>query len=49
MRYFGAKLITQTYLINFNGFTYIWFRYGEITDLDKFLKKLHSVVLSWCN
>ena len=21
----------------------------EITDLDKFLKKLHSVVLSWCN
>ena len=21
----------------------------RITDLDKFLKKLHSIVLSWCN
>ena len=21
----------------------------EITDLDKFLKKLHNVILSWCN
>ena len=28
---------------------HIWFRYGEITDLDKFLKKLLSVVLSWYN
>ena len=21
----------------------------EITDMDKFLKILHSIVLSWCN
>ena len=28
---------------------HMWFSYGEITDLDKFLKKLLSVVLSWYN
>ena len=22
---------------------------GEINDLDKFLKKPHSAVISWCN
>ena len=30
-KYFGGKLITQTYAINFNGTSYIWFRYGKIT------------------
>ena len=39
----------MTNAINFNGTSYIWSRYGEITDLDKFLKKPHSVVLSWYN
>ena len=39
MKYFGAKLIRQTSASNFNGTSYTWFRYGEITDLAKFLKK----------
>ena len=45
MKYFGAKLIRQTKAINFSGTSYDLDR-GEITDLDKFLKKLHSIVLS---
>ena len=45
-KYFGAKLVRQTNVINFNGTSYIWFRFGQITDLDKFLIKPHSVVLS---
>ena len=47
-KYFGAKLIRQTDAINFNGTPYDLDR-GEITDLEKFLKKPHSMVLSWCN
>ena len=46
MKYFGAKLISQTDAINFNGTSYDLDR-SEMTDLDKFLKKPHSVVLSW--
>ena len=42
---FGTKLVRQTNAINFNGTSYDLDR-GEITDLDKFLKKPHSVVLS---
>ena len=43
-KYFGTKLIRQTNVINFNG-TFDLDR-DEVTDLQKFLKKPHSVVLS---
>ena len=47
IKYFGAKL-KQANAININRTSYDLDR-GEITDLDKFLKKPHSIVLSWCN
>ena len=47
-KYTGAKPIRQYNVIDFNGISFIC-RWGQITDLDKFLKKPHNVVLSWCN
>ena len=42
-KYFGTKLVKPTNAINFNGTSYDLDR-GKIIDLDKFLKKLHSVM-----
>ena len=45
MKHIGTKPIRQTNAVNFNGISYDLDR-SEITDMDKFLKKSHNIVLS---